>query len=330
MNVFSYYRQQLPPVERRLYDAALAGIQNWERNIRFCAGTETVNTQRVVYALRFDNPEVISVHPTQPGSLSCTQRNGQNHYLFTPRYVFTPEQAQERMHRVRALTAPILANVKGRSDLEITKYLHDWLVIRDRYGYKEGEQDLSYSMLGAFLNNTCVCEGFSKAFKYLCDQARVRCMAVTGYSLGPTRELSGAHCWNLAVVDGVPYQIDVTFDNHDQIADGGTCSHAYFLLSTRLMRINHEFITGFTVPNCPMEHSVLQIIRNPAALLALLRREFQRRALYTEFRVGEGLSGNALMHEAFSAMGPQDAMMRSRMGNYYTLGEGRTILVLWK
>ena len=56
-----------------------------------------------------------------------------------------------------------------------------------------------------------VCEGYSKAFQYLCDlsafSSEVRCYSVQGY-LG-----SGAHMWNIVTMpDGWNYLVDVTND----------------------------------------------------------------------------------------------------------------------
>ncbi len=49
-----------------------------------------------------------------------------------------------------------------------------------------------------------VCEGYSKAFQYLCDMGGVECYIVTGKMNG------GAHMWNIAVLDGKSYHVDVT------------------------------------------------------------------------------------------------------------------------
>ena len=49
-----------------------------------------------------------------------------------------------------------------------------------------------------------VCEGYSKGFQYLCDMGGVECYIVTGKMNG------GAHMWNIAVLDGKSYHVDVT------------------------------------------------------------------------------------------------------------------------
>lgn len=59
-----------------------------------------------------------------------------------------------------------------------------------------------------------VCEGYSKAFKYLCDQSdfasdRIDCYLVEGTMVGGTG--AGAHMWNMVTLeDGKHYLVDVT------------------------------------------------------------------------------------------------------------------------
>lgn len=49
-----------------------------------------------------------------------------------------------------------------------------------------------------------VCSGYAKAFQYLCDLGGIECHYVTG----SIKE--GYHAWNIVVIDGVNYLVDVT------------------------------------------------------------------------------------------------------------------------
>ena len=57
-----------------------------------------------------------------------------------------------------------------------------------------------------------VCEGYSKAFQYLCDLSEfigsVTCISVTGTMTGGTG--AGPHMWNVVGIDGINYLVDVT------------------------------------------------------------------------------------------------------------------------
>lgn len=67
-----------------------------------------------------------------------------------------------------------------------------------------------------------VCEGYSKAFQYLCDSsmfdADVACLSVTGTMSGGTG--AGDHMWNVVSVDGVNYLADITNCDTGAIGEG--------------------------------------------------------------------------------------------------------------
>lgn len=73
-----------------------------------------------------------------------------------------------------------------------------------------------------------VCEGYSKAFQYLCDLTGVECYTVSGTMM--TKEQSydpeyGPHMWNIVTIEGKNYLVDVT--NCDGDEDGGRVGIGY-------------------------------------------------------------------------------------------------------
>ena len=65
-------------------------------------------------------------------------------------------------------------------------------------------------------NTDVVCEGYSKAFQYLCELSGVNCISVWGLMDG------GDHMWNIVTMDdGKNYLVDVTNSDEGSIGDGG-------------------------------------------------------------------------------------------------------------
>ncbi len=69
-----------------------------------------------------------------------------------------------------------------------------------------------------------VCEGYSKAFKYLCDlsefRARISCITVTGTLSAGTG--AGGHMWNVVTMDdGLNYLTDITNSDTGTVGAGG-------------------------------------------------------------------------------------------------------------
>ena len=65
-----------------------------------------------------------------------------------------------------------------------------------------------------------VCEGYSKAFKYLCDKSGVDCLLVSGIMSGGTG--AGNHMWNLVILDGRSYLVDVTNSDERTVGSDGS------------------------------------------------------------------------------------------------------------
>ena len=64
-----------------------------------------------------------------------------------------------------------------------------------------------------------VCEGYSKAFQYLCDLGDITCYTVTGYMNGGTG--AGPHMWNIIEQDGRYYMADITNSDEGTIGEDG-------------------------------------------------------------------------------------------------------------
>ena len=64
-----------------------------------------------------------------------------------------------------------------------------------------------------------VCEGYSKAFQYLCDLSDITCYTVTGIMNGGTGE--GPHMWNIVANNGKYYMADITNSDEGTVGEDG-------------------------------------------------------------------------------------------------------------
>ncbi len=81
--------------------------------------------------------------------------------------------------------------------------------------------------------NKTVCDGYSKAFKMLCDKNGIPCIVVAGYGYTPDLFgiflLGGGHAWNYVQMEnGKWYAVDLTWDDR---ADGSLI-YDYFLVGS--------------------------------------------------------------------------------------------------
>ena len=128
----------------------------------------------------------------------------------------------------------IVAEAANKSSAyEKLKFFNDKICELVDYNYDALESDPPYGdpwqMIYVFdkdPSTKVVCEGYSKAFQYLCDRAfsngAVQCYTVTGY-MAATGNASGQgpHMWNVVTIDNANYLVDVT-NCDEKGTDGAT------------------------------------------------------------------------------------------------------------
>ena len=112
------------------------------------------------------------------------------------------------------------------SDLQKAIILHDYLVVNCEYDKERLDTDtlpdISYTAYGVMINRIAVCQGYALAYKYLLNRVGIECYMVSSKTMN--------HAWNLIVLDGEFYQVDVTWDDPtwDMI---GRARHTYMFHS---------------------------------------------------------------------------------------------------
>lgn len=122
------------------------------------------------------------------------------------------------------------------TDLEKAIALHEYLVLNCEYDSDNYSNNTipgtSYSAYGALVNRIAVCQGYALAYMYLCKQVGIDCYMVTSAAM--------CHAWNMIVLNGKYYQVDVTWDDPttDRI---GQVMHKHMFISDEQMQVrNHS------------------------------------------------------------------------------------------
>lgn len=90
---------------------------------------------------------------------------------------------------------------------------HNYLAVNVEYCNNKSATPLERSYLqsayGALINNRCVCQGYSEAYKRLLDEAKIACNVICGKIRGSKEN----HAWNVVSFNGKNYyHVDVTWD----------------------------------------------------------------------------------------------------------------------
>lgn len=168
-----------------------------------------------------------------------------------------PVEPSEDNKEMAAIAATIFT--PSMSEYEKVKAIHDYLVIHVDYDYdnlvSDTLPDSAFTAEGALLLHSAVCEGYAKAFSYLCQEAGLEEVLLYGTADDGTGVQT--HAWNQVLIDGEWYNIDVTWDdplmNGKVITDGSNITYEYFLLPDDPFLNNHSPESASTMHSCTSE-----------------------------------------------------------------------------
>ena len=131
----------------------------------------------------------------------------------------------------------------GMTDLQMITAVHDYIVLHTKYAAGTACDVAD----GPILYGTGKCGGYAAAFKCYMDLLGIPCQILVSESMD--------HAWNQVTVGGIPYEVDVTYDDYTVISNGvaseNGLSHDDFMLTSAQM-INQHIIDNFGTLNVNM------------------------------------------------------------------------------
>lgn len=153
------------------------------------------------------------------------------HFRFTAeeriRYAAELEEAADRL----------LKNLPTEKDPYFTElYLHDRLNEDCTYDVeaaadKQGSDVMAYTVYGALVDGSAVCEGYARAMQLLLNRVGIAATVINGTAV----ETEEAHMWNLIRLNDTHYYLDPTWnDNQDK------GYHTYFNITSEELDKTHR------------------------------------------------------------------------------------------
>lgn len=185
--------------------------------------------QYAVNSLLFDYPEIFFVDVEKLSlaitttsfsktnkvySVKITNTDGLPYYSKAFKNKNQVEQAKTELETIKNQMVNLL---QGKSDYEKIRYVHDYLVDNVEYDSTYNSDNI-YNAYGCLYSKKAVCEGYTKAFKYLLDNLGIESIIVAGKSKQLNQNIQ-RHAWNMVKTSGKWYGVDVTWD--DPIIRGG-------------------------------------------------------------------------------------------------------------
>ncbi len=241
--VFSrFYYTRLKPNERLVYEQILCGVFEFQEKIKVNGGLSIDDYAKIVMGIRMDIPELFYVDMLK---VTVETRGDKTNLIL--KYLMSPSEAGMLKEKIYGVMVDFFSSYKNSENIE--RDIHDYLA----HGIKYNRTELfhyDYSIIGALLNHTCVCEGYAKAFKLLCDQVGIPCAVIVGASKGE------GHAWNIVRLGRNAFHVDVTWNSG--IYENGTIP-LYYNVSDEFIGCDHQWKRD-DYPPCKVSGAVEQEI----------------------------------------------------------------------
>lgn len=196
---FYPYYLMLEPELKQLYKQIYANARATVKSFAPVINVNLNELTTVFEAVFNDHPELVTVDP----GYSCMYLEDGTCVEISLEYNnLINDEASLSRYEEKALELIKEANALG-SDLEKEKYIHDKLAELVVYNSNAPMNQVAYS---AIENGQSVCAGYARAFQFLMQELGIPCFYCTGYA-------GEAHAWNIVLLDGKYYNVDVTWDD---------------------------------------------------------------------------------------------------------------------
>lgn len=165
-------------------------------------------------------------------------------YDFRPKYVIDASDLAQAKTNWNNAVKEILKDITSSvSEYDREKLIHDRLAAKVVYDLTAPH---AYTAYGALVEGRAVCEGYARAFQYLCYQAGLQCLLVSGTSVNASTGKPEGHAWNVVQIDGKYYHLDLTWDDQES-----KIFYAYFNLTDDMIKDDHTIgAENYPLPTC--------------------------------------------------------------------------------
>jgi len=223
-----------------LYDSIVISAENHEEMTSVIPHYYTEQEfERVIRYIKADKPELFWIE-LDKSEFIFNEHKCRVKLKYAYSFENTEKMKENLASKLESVKQAALSETDG-TDSELLLWLHDYIVVGCR-AELNGDH-ASRTAYGALVNGKASADGYSAAYKLLCDELDIYCLSVYG------RVYSTDHMWNL-VWDGRTYRhVDVMWDDPDIEYIPELVSHAYYGLSDSEIERDHMIIRKSLIPD---------------------------------------------------------------------------------
>lgn len=201
-----YHYNKLNYKSKQIYNIILKALQEHRSKIHIKERVDNhLNIKNIVTAINLDNPLLFYVDfRTFSMRLSSTQTT----LIF--RYLHTEGQIENNISELQN-TINKFEKVKRLCLIEKEITIHNALAKRIVYNNYPKKYDEYHTVVGALIYKKAACDGYSKAFKVICDYCEIPCIVITG-KLKKENNQWESHAWNMVKINNAWHHVDLTCD----------------------------------------------------------------------------------------------------------------------
>ena len=244
-----YYYDRLPGAGKSFYRQILSAVSDRKNAVTGSPFLSEAVFRETVQAVNYDHPELFYVNFQSQSFLHDIRG-----FTLQLGYLYPQTVTQQIKKQIDLCIAPIIEEAKACPEKPAYlryRLLHNRLLKMTAYDFNALSEPAAnieaYTIAGAFCNHSSVCEGISKAFKFLCDRLELYCIVVTGKSFFAQAGSSVDHAWNIVRVEDGFAHIDVTWDINFSTQSRAN-RYDYFCIGDEDAAVDHVY-TGVPVCN---------------------------------------------------------------------------------
>ena len=215
---------------KRVYDEICKSITTLDKALALNEAVSVDDLKKIVEAIQTDNPEFFWFE-----NYSWVTVNGsQNADSIEFKYNCNNQQKQQKQKLIDEYYGRFSSGLTNNmSDYDKVKYTHDYIIKNTDYLANPDDQNIS----SVFIDGKSVCAGYSRATQYLLNKIGITNSYVSGEAIN-----RGSHAWNIVIVEGECYYLDVTWDDptFTGMKDPNFISYNYFCITTKELLKTHE------------------------------------------------------------------------------------------
>lgn len=204
MPTFEGYRKTLSPLQVQIYDALKDGMSRHRKEIEVQQCTDEA-LNGIFESVLLDHPEIYYVK-----GYRLWKRQDSSPMAVAPVYTYALKEVKLVLESCSKAAEILISRAEGLDEYAQELFIHD-LLLRVTYG--DGHKAEAHSLVGPLLHGIGVCEGISKAAKFLFDLLGRKSFVVIGVAKTPKGHKDEPHAWNCIQTNGCWYHLDITFDN---------------------------------------------------------------------------------------------------------------------